>query len=123
MEQQYGGDPVLLNKDINTTTPNSLSIFVWYFYRTSRSAHELIWIVYKKKFLPLFSLYELYPARVPGRNTTKYQDLIQIHPDMKPSQGRSSMIQGGYQFAALHVTIVIALVGGLLTGKDGRYNI
>ena len=118
MEQQYGGDPVLLNKDINTTTSNSR-----YFCRTSRSAHELIWIVYKKKFLPLFSLYELYPARVPGRNTTKYQDLIQIHPDMKPSQGRSSMIQGGYQFAALHVTIVIALVGGLLTGKDGRYNI
>lgn len=55
---------------------------------------------------------------MPGRNTTKYQDLIQIHPEMKPSQGRSSLVQGGYQFAALSVTVLIALIGGLLTGNN-----
>jgi hypothetical protein len=32
--------------------------------------------------------------------------------------GRSAMEQGGYQMAALCLTLVIALVGGAITGND-----
>lgn len=73
--------------------------------------------IYRIIFYFTYSLYKLYPARVPERNTIKYQELIQIHAEFQPNQGRSSYVQGAYQLGALAVTIVVALVGGWLTGK------
>ncbi|XP_066924364.1 ammonium transporter Rh type B-like [Clytia hemisphaerica] len=66
------------------------------------------------------SLYQLYPARVPSSNTTKYQDLIKIHPEIPASQGRSAYIQGAYQFGGLLVTVILALIGGLISGASIR---
>ena len=83
----------------------------------SRSATVGVHLTITKSFSLTFSLYKLYPARVPARNTTKYQDLIRIQPQLQPGQGRSSYVQGAYQLGAILVTVVLALVGGVLTGN------
>ena len=63
-----------------------------------------------------FSLYEMFPARVPATNTTEYFR-IKDNVDVSFGLGRTGIQQGGFQIVALVVTLAIAVVGGLLTGK------
>ncbi|OWF53145.1 ammonium transporter Rh type A-like [Mizuhopecten yessoensis] len=63
------------------------------------------------------SLFEIFPGIAPTYNSTdytKYHDGLQS--GWSAGLGRTSHEQGGYQFAALGVTLVIAIVGGALTG-------
>jgi len=59
----------------------------------------------------------LYPARAPASNTTKYMDLLKINPNAQPGDDRSGYIQGAYQFGGIAVTFLLALIGGVLSGK------
>ena len=61
------------------------------------------------------SLYKLYPARAPLKNTTKLMEL-QTFADIPPGEDRKASIQALYQLACLGLTILIAIGGGLLTG-------
>lgn len=58
------------------------------------------------------SLYNHYTA-MRASNTTEMNDYIS-----SPGYGRTAGQQAGYQLIALAVTLVIAIVGGLVTGKD-----
>jgi len=62
------------------------------------------------------SLYEILPATIPLANTTAYADAVAHYNVTHPGAGRSAMVQGGFQMLALVITLVIALVGGALTG-------
>ena len=63
------------------------------------------------------SLYRLYPATAPVKNTTAYYDLKQFEPDIPPGLGRSSGQQAAYQATGLVMSIAFAIIGGLITGK------
>ncbi|CAD5113576.1 DgyrCDS2739 [Dimorphilus gyrociliatus] len=60
-------------------------------------------------------LYEIFPARAPMENSTK---LLEIQANFTISAGddRSAVQQGGYQFLAMAVTLIVALVAGAITG-------
>lgn len=58
----------------------------------------------------------MFPARVPATNTSEYFR-IKDNVDVSLGLGRTGMQQGGYQIVALLVTLCIAVVGGLITGK------
>ena len=62
-----------------------------------------------------FSLYNIFPARVPENGTQEYTDLIK-HIDVEPGDGRTAGKQASYQIAALATTLAFAIVGGILTG-------
>lgn len=68
------------------------------------------------------SLYEFFPARVPVANTTEFNTLNtsfvghNFGESLDPGYGRSALSQAGYQALALNVTILIAIVGGVITG-------
>eukprot|EP00112_Aurelia_sp_Birch-Aquarium-sp1_P006324 Seg1700.6 transcript_id=Seg1700.6/GoldUCD/mRNA.D3Y31 product="Ammonium transporter Rh type B" protein_id=Seg1700.6/GoldUCD/D3Y31 len=62
------------------------------------------------------SLYRLYPAIAPIKNTTAYYDLKQFEPDIPPGLGRSSGQQAAYQATGLVMSIATAIIGGLITG-------
>lgn len=62
-----------------------------------------------------YSLYQMFPARVPATNTSEYFR-IKDNVDVSLGLGRTGMQQGGYQIVALLVTLCIAVVGGLVTG-------
>ena len=58
-----------------------------------------------------------YPSRIPALNSTAYIEQGLDQTEYKEGGlGRTALEQGGYQFAALGVTIGLAIVGGLLTG-------
>lgn len=66
------------------------------------------------------TLYEIFPAVIPAANTTAF-DIYKANYtgydiSMEPGMGRSSTVQGGFQMLALVVTLIIAIVGGALTG-------
>ena len=58
----------------------------------------------------------MFPARAPILNSTQYQELVTFAPGAPDGLGRSAGLQAGFQFAALALTLVLAIVGGLLTG-------
>lgn len=64
-----------------------------------------------------YRMYELFPARVPGVNSTDWIDIHAHLPDVVPGDGRSATTQAGFQMLALVVTIGIASVGGALVGE------
>jgi len=64
-----------------------------------------------------YSLYTVFPARAPTLNSTQYFEWVKSVPDATGGLGRSAGVQAGYQLAALAVTMAIALLGGLITGK------
>ena len=64
-----------------------------------------------------FSLYMIFPARAPVLNSTQYFELVEFDPDVVDGLGWSAGKQAGFQFAALAVTLVVAILGGVLTGK------
>ena len=55
--------------------------------------------------------------RAPENGTDELRRLREYLPDLEPSEGRSGLVQAGYQLLALVVTIGISIVGGLVTGK------
>ncbi|KAL9969465.1 hypothetical protein ACROYT_G021685 [Oculina patagonica] len=62
------------------------------------------------------SLYTIFPARAPVLNSTQYFELVKFDPDAGDGLGWSAGKQAAFQFAALVVTLALALFGGLLTG-------
>ena len=58
----------------------------------------------------------MFPARAPLANSTELLD-IQKHLEVEPGFNRSALGQGGYQMAALGVTMLIAIFSGVITGK------
>lgn len=60
------------------------------------------------------SLYLVFPARAPSENLTEVEILLGI----EPGEGRSAGQQAGFQLALLTSTLVLAIVGGLLTGQS-----
>lgn len=62
------------------------------------------------------SLYMIFPARAPVLNSTQYFELVEFDPDVVDGLGWSAGKQAGFQFAALAVTLVVAILGGVLTG-------
>ncbi|KAF4523541.1 hypothetical protein B566_EDAN011989 [Ephemera danica] len=62
------------------------------------------------------SLYLQFPARAPLNNTSALSDVNEVLMFLKPGENRSASQQAGYQLLALFVTLVVAIVGGLITG-------
>lgn len=62
-------------------------------------------------------LYTFYPARIPLVNSTEYNNnSLALSEFSDGGLGRTAIMQGSYQIAAMAVTLGIALVSGLLTG-------
>lgn len=61
------------------------------------------------------SLYQQFPARAPAKNSSQAHDNPALSL-LTPGDGRSAGDQAGFQLLALGITIVIAVVGGLITG-------
>ena len=59
----------------------------------------------------------IFPARAPVLNSTQYFELVEFDPGAVDGLGWSAGKQAGFQFAALAVTLVVAILGGVLTGK------
>jgi ammonium transporter Rh len=57
------------------------------------------------------TLYEIYPARADANMTATAE-----YNFLKPGLGRTAGEQAGYQILALVVTVVLAIVSGILTG-------
>jgi hypothetical protein len=68
------------------------------------------------------SLYRQFPARTPMANTTEYFEIKSHVNSIEPGLGRTGSQQAGYQIVALLVSLALALVGGLITGKLPSYN-
>ena len=67
-------------------------------------------------FVHCYSLYRVFPAMAPRENTTRLAAIRQFLP-IEGGSVRSAAEQTGYQLAALTVTLAIAVVSGLVTGK------
>lgn len=62
-------------------------------------------------------MYVFYPSRIPTPNSTEYQNLSLINTEYhRGGMGRTAVMQGGYQIAALALTLGLALVSGIVTG-------
>ena len=58
-----------------------------------------------------------YPARIPAVNSTEYIEYGLAFTEFKEGGlGRTAMSQGSYQLAALVMTLLVAIVSGLVTG-------
>ena len=64
-----------------------------------------------------FSLYQIFPARAPGMNSTELHVIQEVFSEVSAGDGRTGLVQGGYQILALVITLVIAIIGGLITGE------
>ncbi|KAL1021549.1 hypothetical protein UPYG_G00014680 [Umbra pygmaea] len=62
------------------------------------------------------SMYEIFSHRAPMEGDPRLLELQQLIPGLKPGLGRSASEQALYQLAAVISTIVVAALGGLLTG-------
>lgn len=62
-------------------------------------------------------LYVFYPSRIPAFNSSDYLNESLAGTEFSDGGlGRSAVVQGGYQIAALALTLGMALVGGAITG-------
>ncbi|XP_064651471.1 ammonium transporter Rh type B-like [Lineus longissimus] len=62
------------------------------------------------------SLYQIFPARSPGDNSTALREIQANFSAIIPGDNRSASVQAGFQLAALALTLAIAIVGGIITG-------
>lgn len=58
-----------------------------------------------------------FPARAPHNNTSSFSDVNEVLMFLQPGEDRTAAQQAGYQLLALVITLVVAIVGGLITGK------
>lgn len=65
-------------------------------------------------------LFNVFGARAPVANSTAFYDLKRTGVKFSPGDGRTAGEQAAFQFAALVVTVGIALFGGLITGNNIR---
>ena len=75
---------------------------------------SLKYIIYCIIYLSLFAIW---PARAPKRGTAEFARLIRNYTLPTNGSGRSKGGQAGMQLAAIPVTILIAVISGLLTGN------
>lgn len=62
-------------------------------------------------------LYVFYPSRIPMLNSTEYSNFSLDSTEFaEGGLGRTAAVQGGYQMAALAVTLGMAIIGGIITG-------
>ncbi|RNA27197.1 ammonium transporter Rh type B-like [Brachionus plicatilis] len=62
-------------------------------------------------------LYVFYPSRTPMSNSTEYSNFsLDLTEFSRGGMGRTAAVQGGYQMAALAVTLGMAIIGGIITG-------
>jgi hypothetical protein len=61
-------------------------------------------------------LYLQFPARAPHGNSSALNDVNEVLMFLEPGDNRTALQQAGFQLAALAVTLLVAIVGGLLTG-------
>ncbi|KAL5019945.1 hypothetical protein ScPMuIL_002837 [Solemya velum] len=69
-------------------------------------------------FITSFSLVvlDIFPAMAPVDNSTLLQEIHSNFTGVVAGMGRTGAEQGGYQLAALVLTLVLAIVGGIVTG-------
>ena len=65
--------------------------------------------------LPHFSLFVVFPARAPSNTTQLTSEQIEL--GIEPGENRHAGIQAGYQLALLGSTLIVSILGGLLTGS------
>lgn len=58
------------------------------------------------------TLYEIYPARASPNMSATAEYIF-----LKPGLGRSALEQAGYQMLAVGVTLIFAVISGLITGN------
>nr|BAO93205.1 Rh type B glycoprotain [Lethenteron reissneri] len=64
-----------------------------------------------------FSLYRTFPELVPSDvNSAEFKRIAQVYKDIEPGQGRTPLLQGGFQALQILVTLGMAIGGGLITG-------
>nr|CAH0108907.1 unnamed protein product [Daphnia galeata] len=63
-----------------------------------------------------FSLYRQFPARSPLNSSSEFSKIQYYNLKIDPGRERTALQQAGFQIAALIVTLVIAIIGGLGTG-------
>lgn len=65
-----------------------------------------------------FRLFAIWGARSPSGNTTFYNEVVSKGITAVGMDGaeRSAGVQGGMQLVAMVVTLVVAIVGGAITG-------
>jgi len=63
-----------------------------------------------------YSLYRQFPARAPMANTSEFASIKAHYASVEPGYGRTATEQGYYQAAAMMMTFVVAIGGGLVTG-------
>lgn len=61
-------------------------------------------------------LYRQFPPRVPSNESSLEFQMIKQHMDVEPGLGRTGSQQAAFQIAALGITLLVAIVGGLLVG-------
>lgn len=63
-------------------------------------------------------MYEIFPLMVPMKNSSDFRAVQADFPFVEPGAGRNSVTQGGFQMLALVITLIIAIIGGAVTGKS-----
>lgn len=74
-------------------------------------------IIILRVFLFFFSLYTIFQARAPVLNSSQYFELVKFNPQASDGLEWTAGKQAAFQFAALILTLALAIFGGLLTGK------
>ena len=62
-------------------------------------------------------MYNLFPGMAPEKNSTEHFKLINLGVTVD-GDGRTAKAQAGYQIAGLAVALGIAIIGGIVTGKE-----
>ncbi|XP_070201915.1 ammonium transporter Rh type B-B-like isoform X2 [Littorina saxatilis] len=68
-----------------------------------------------------YTLYRQFPPRVPSNESSLEFQMIKQHMDVEPGLGRTGSQQAAFQIAALGITLLVAIVGGLLVGVIVRF--
>jgi hypothetical protein len=64
------------------------------------------------------SLYRQFPARSPLNSSSEFSKIQYYDLKIDPGRERTALQQAGFQIVTLIVTLVIAIIGGLVTGEN-----
>ena len=66
-----------------------------------------------------FSYFDIFPNAAPSENTnsTDAFSFLDFGPEPEPGMGKSPSTMASYQALGLFITLVIAIIGGIVTGK------